>query len=101
MIIVTVTFKVPAELTADALKDKFMETAPIYIDTPGLIRKNYIANIERNTAGGIYCFNNIKNAKNWFDEKRIEWLTKRYSKPEIVFYENPVIVDNENKKIIS
>ena len=41
------------------------------------------------------------NAKRWFDDERIEWITNRYSKPNLKFYENFVVVDNESKKIIS
>ena len=40
------------------------------------------------------------NAKKWFDEERIEWITNRYSKPTLKFYENFVAVDNESKRII-
>ena len=101
MIILSVTFKIPTNLSRGSLKEKFMETAPIYKDTPGLIRKNYISDIENKTAGGIYCFDNIDNAKNQFDAKRIKWISNRYSKPEIKFYENPIIVDNENQKMLS
>ena len=42
-----------------------------------------------------------KDAKNWFDEDRVNWITDRYSKPEIKFYESPVVVDNEKKQILS
>ena len=41
------------------------------------------------------------NAKRWFDDERIKWITNRYSKPKLKFYENFVVVDNESKKIIS
>ena len=41
------------------------------------------------------------NAKKWFDDERIEWITNRYSKPKIKFYENFVVVDNETNRIIS
>ena len=40
-------------------------------------------------------------AKNWFDEERIDWITNRYSKPDLKFYENPVTVDNNSDEIIS
>ena len=43
----------------------------------------------------------LKSAKNWFDEDRIEWITQRFSKPEVAYYESPVIVDNEKNLIIS
>ena len=101
MIIAIVTFKINSKLTDQILKKKFLETSPIYKDTPGLIRKNYICDISKNLAGGIYCFDNMENAKSWFDENRIKWITDRYSTPDIKFYENPVIVDNNTDKIIS
>ena len=93
MIITIVTFNIDSKLTNSILKEKFLETSPIYKDTPGLVRKNYIHDTSKNLAGGVYCFDNMENAKNWF-EKRVNWITDRYSKPEIKFYDNPVIVDN-------
>ena len=41
----------------------------------------------------------MANAKNWFDEERIDWITNRYSKPDLKFYENPVTVDNNSDEI--
>ena len=58
MIIAIVTFKIDSELTELILKEKFLETSPIYKDTRGLIRKNYICDTSNNLAGGIYCFDN-------------------------------------------
>ena len=101
MIITIVTFEIDTNLTNSSLKEKFLETSPIYKDTPGLIRKNYICDTSKNLAGGVYCFDNIENAKDWFDEERVSWITKRFSKPDIKFYENPVIVDNNTDQIIS
>ena len=101
MIITIVNFKIDSELTDSVLKEKFLETSPIYKEAPGLIRKNYICDTSKNLAGGVYCFNNIENAKSWFDEDRIKWITERYSEPDIKFYENPVIVDNNTDEIIS
>ena len=43
----------------------------------------------------------MENAKSWFDEDRIKWITDRYSSPDIKFYKNPVIVDNNIDEIIS
>ena len=101
MIIAVVTFKIDKELTDTVLKEKFLETSPIYKETPGLIRKNYICDTSKNLAGGVYCFNNMENAKSWFDEDRVELITKRFSKPDIKYYENPVVVDNNTDQIIS
>ena len=101
MIITIVTFNIDSKLTDSILKEKFLETSPIYKDAPGLIRKNYICDTSKNLAGGVYCFDNMENAKGWFDEERVNWITDRYSKPDIKFYENPVIVDNNTDEIIS
>ena len=101
MIIVIVNFKISNEINADLLKEKFLETSTLYQNVTGLQRKNYIADIDNSTAGAVYTFKSLKDAKNWFDEDRINWITERYSKPEIKFYDCPVVVDNEKKQILS
>ena len=42
MITVIVTFSIPSEVSASVLEEKFFETAPMYLETPGLVRKNYL-----------------------------------------------------------
>ncbi|MDC3111353.1 MAG: hypothetical protein ACJZ48_03545 [Candidatus Pelagibacterales bacterium] len=101
MITVVVKFKISDTLTSKILKEKFIETSTMYQKVDGLLRKNYIADIENKYAGGVYTFVSMKSAKNWFDEDRIEWITQRFSKPEVAYYESPVIVDNEKNLIIS
>ena len=101
MIIVIVTFKISSDITESILKEKFMESSSLYQNTPGLIRKHYLSDVKNNTAGGVYCFDTLENAQNWFDTERIEWLTQRYSKPKISFYNNPIVIDNISKEIHS
>ena len=101
MIIVIVKFKIPAALNDLTLKKKFLETAPIYQNTKGLIRKNYILDTNKSIAGGVYCFDTRSNAEKWFDQERIAWITERYSKPDIEYFETPVAVDNTLNEIIS
>ena len=101
MITVVVKFKISDTLTSKILKEKFIETSTMYQKVDGLLRKNYIADIENKYAGGVYTFVSLKSAKNWFDEDRIEWITQRFSKPEVAYYESPVIVDNEKNLTIS
>ena len=101
MIIAVVKFKIASELDDETLKEKFLETAPIYKDTAGLIRKNYIADTDKNIAGGVYCFDTRDNAEKWFNAERIAWITDRYSAPDIQYFENPVIVDNAVGEVVS
>ena len=42
MITVIVTFSIPSEVSASVLEEKFLETAPMYLETPGLVRNNYL-----------------------------------------------------------
>ena len=100
MVIVKVTFNIPDDQDLLSLTEKFLENAEIYGETDGLIRKNYICDIENSVAGGFYCFETYKSAKEWFDDDRIRWLEERYSKPEIQYFENPVVVDNTADQII-
>ena len=76
-----------------------MENAEMYRSTEGLIRKNYICDIENSLAGGVYCFDTRGSAEKWFDDERIQWLEKRYSEPDIQYFENPIIVDKKNGEI--
>ena len=101
MITVVVKFKISNTLTPEVLKEKFIETSVMYQSVDGLLRKNYIADIENKFAGGVYTFTSLESAKNWFDADRIKWIAKRYSEPEVEYYESPVIVDNEKNLIIS
>ena len=101
MITVIVSFKISTDLKAEAVKDKFLETAPMYRDVDGLIRKNYLLDIEKHTAGGAYTFETREQADKWFDQERIDWITERYSKPELTYYDTPVLVDNDQDQIKS
>ena len=57
--------------------------------------------MEKNRSGGVYFFDTVENAKTWFDDERIEWISNRYSKPNIQFFDSPVTVDNIAGEIIS
>ena len=72
----------------------------MYRDVNGLIRKNYLIDIEHHKAGGVYTFDTIKNARASFSQKQIDWLTERYSVPEIIYFETPIIVDNDSGNIL-
>ena len=96
MITVIVTFSIPSEVSASILEEKFLETAPMYLETPGLVRKNYLYDRATLEAGGCYTFQDKKSADLWFNEERIAWLTERYSAPEIRYFETPVIVNPDS-----
>ena len=96
MFVVIVSFKIEDN---EKIKDKFVETASMYQNTKGLLRKNYLVNKDNNTAGGVYVFDNADNAHEWFDAERIAYLSERHSIPDIKYFESPVEVNNLNKEI--
>ena len=99
LFVVIVKFKIPNDSNSNDTKKKFQETAPMYQETSGLIRKNYLLNKDKNLAGGVYIFDTSKNAHAWFDKSRIKWLTERYSEPEISYFDSPVEVNNSDNRI--
>ena len=97
MFVVIVNFKISEN---ENIIEKFKETAPMYHKAKGLIRKNYLLNEANNIAGGVYVFDNKKNAYEWFDKKGVAFLTERYSKPKITYFESPVEINNNSQEII-
>ena len=93
MITVIVTFSIPSEVSGCIIEEKFLETAPMYLETPGLVRKNYLYDRAKLEAGGVYTFQYKQSAELCFNEERIAWLTERYSAPDIRYFETPFIVN--------
>ena len=55
MVIVSVNFKLSNDVSRSDLKSKFLETAPMYQTTAGLIRKNYLYDEERHVVEAFTC----------------------------------------------
>lgn len=69
MITVVVTFSIPSEVSASILEEKFLETAPMYLETQGLVRKNYLYDRATLEAGDVIRFR-IRKALNYGLMKR-------------------------------
>ena len=77
MITVLVKFKISNELNLKTLKEKFIETSTLYVDVEGLLRKNYIADIEKGYAGGVYTFTKKQSSpKNGLMKKELSGSLK-------------------------
>ena len=46
----------------------------MYRDTKGLVRKNYICDLDNSIGGGIYCFESRQDADSWFDDAKLNGL---------------------------
>ena len=60
MIRAVVSFEIAEELEKNTVEKKFRESAPMYKDVNGLIRKNYLIDIEHNKAGGSILLIQLK-----------------------------------------
>ena len=105
-VIVITRFKVADRLEdRDALQAEFEESAPRYQKIPGLIRKNYIRSEDGTIGGGVYLYETREAAEKVYTPEYLdqetetsrhdEMVEKKYGqKPEILWFESPVIVDN-------
>jgi hypothetical protein len=92
--IVVVQFDLPKRTPEQAVTGG-LATAPIYRDLArkGLIRKDYL-NDDTGT-GGVYLWESVAAAEDWFTEERLADLTKRFGvRPRLTWYDTHVTVDN-------
>ncbi|MGP0093282.1 MAG: monooxygenase [Xanthobacteraceae bacterium] len=94
MITAIVRFTLSEGTTCDDAKAMFEKSAPNYRGIPGLVRKYYLYGDDR-TGGGVYLWNDREAAERFYSDSWKSSIAQRFgSKPEILFYETPVIVDN-------
>jgi succinyl-CoA synthetase beta subunit len=100
MLIAIVNFKLPRTMTLDEATAAFEQTAPKYLGMKGLVRKHYFLADGGNRAGGIYLWKSLADAQACYSDDWRSMVTAKYgSPPEVVYVENPVIVDNLAGKI--
>jgi len=102
MITTITTFRVPKPLTREEARRIFLSTAPKYRDVPGLVRKAYVLSEDGATAGGVYLWKSRADAEALYTPAWRAFVRERYgSDPSIMFFESPVIVDNDRGEIVS
>ena len=102
MITTITTFRVPKPLTREEARRIFLGTAPKYRDVPGLVRKAYVLSEDGATAGGVYLWKSRADAEAMYTPSWRAFVRERYgSDPSIMFFESPVIVDNDRGEIVS
>ena len=65
MITVIVNFKLPEGMTREEIVYKFEHTAQKWRDNQDLIRKNYLIDLDRGIAGGVYLWKEKIHADIW------------------------------------
>lgn len=95
MIVAIVNFKLPQPMNLAQATAAFEQTAPKYLGMPGLVRKHYFVAETGDRAGGIYVWRTRADAQACYNAQWRAMVTAKYGNaPEVVYVENPVIVDN-------
>ena len=95
MITVIVYFKLPDGMTREEIISKFEQTAQKWCDNQDLIRKNYLIDLDRGIAGGVYLWKEKMHAEIWLGAEFRKMVKENYGEePTFQFFETPIVVDN-------
>lgn len=99
MITAVVTIKAPAGLTREQYAEDVKKIAENFRGVPGLIRKNFLFS-EEGIGGGVYTWETREAADALYAGPWRDNIIDRFGvEPDIVFFDSPVIVDNEAGEI--
>ena len=95
MITEIVNFKLPAGMTREKIISKYEQTAPKWRNNQDLIRKNYLIDLDRGIAGGVYLWKEKMHAEIWHGAEFRKMVKDNYGEePTFQFFETPIVVDN-------
>ena len=96
MITAIVRFKLPDTIKLADAEKMFQGSAPKYEGLSGLVRKYYLFDEKTHTGGGVYLWESQEAAEKVYNADWKKMITERYgAAPEIMYFESPVIVDND------
>ena len=80
------------------MKKSFPNTSKLHQNgkiNPDLIRKNYLINLDRGIAGGVYLWKEKMHAEIWHGAEFRKMVKDNYGEePTFQFFETPIVVDN-------
>ena len=95
MITVIVYFKLPDGMTREEIISKFEQNAQKWRDNQDLIRINYLIDLDRGIAGGVYLWKEKMHAEIWLGAEFRKMVKDNYGEePTFQFFETPIVVDN-------
>ena len=98
MITAIVRFPLPQSITRDNAKAMFEKSAPNYRGVPGLVRKYYLYGDDQ-TGGGVYLWKSREAAERFYSDAWKDMIAQRFgTQPQILLFETPVIVENNEQK---
>ena len=95
MFTVIVNFKLPEGITREELISKFDQTISKWRNTPELISKSYIIDLDKGIAGGVYLWKEKIHANIWLGAEFKKMVKDNYDvEPILHYFETPIVVDN-------
>ncbi len=95
MIMALVQFELEHPVSLDAATEMFEGSAPKYDGLPGLKRKHYLRSEDGRTVGGAYFWESRSAAEAVYSDDWKDFVTDKYGAPPVIIYfDNPVVVDN-------
>ena len=95
MVTVIVNFKLQDGITREEVIAKFEQTFQKWSDNQDLIRKNYLIDLDKGIAGGVYLWKEKMHAEIWLGAEFRKMVRDNYGEdPTFQFFETPVVVDN-------
>lgn len=99
MIVAIVRYRLPSSISPEACRAHFKKIAADFGNVEGLIRKQFIWN-ENGTAGGVYQWRTIEDAKRFYMGPWLDGIVQRYSMyPDIEYFQTVAITDNPGGKV--
>lgn len=94
MITAIVRYKLGASIGKEECREHFVKIAKGFGDVKGLLRKQFIWS-ENGTAGGVYQWESIEDARNFYHGPWLDGILQRYGMyPEIEYFTTFAITEN-------
>lgn len=93
-------FPLPEGAEPAMLRSAFAEVAPFFQEPAGLLSKFFLLSEEGTHAGGVYLWESRKHAEDFDPKIRAMILDRLGVEPEITYFETPVVVDNQQSRIL-
>ena len=95
MITVIAYFKLKEEMTREDIIFKFEQNTQKWSDNQDLIHINYLIDLDRKIAGGVYLWKEKMHAEIWLGAEFKQMIKENYGEePTFQYYETPIVVDN-------
>ena len=99
MITAIVRYTLPASIGRDACRAHFLKIAEGFGEAKGLRRKQFIWN-ESGTAGGVYLWDTLADAKRFYQGPWLQGILERYGVyPDIEYFTTFAMTENPGGKV--